>query len=159
MAGTGVPLLAFAASRRNAVPLMMLHGVHMPSRALRPCGKQPCRNLVRRGNCADHGGEDAVKRASDQRRGSSRERGYNTPGWRRLRARKLEESPLCQCEEHRGAFDAPAATDVDHIVPHAGPNDPLFWDYSNLSSKAHACHSRKTAARDGGFGNPVQRNH
>lgn len=159
MTGTGVPLLVRSGTTAQALKGMMLNALSMPSRALRPCGKQPCRNLVQRGNCADHGGEHAVKRASDRARGSSRERGYNTPEWQRLRKRKIEESPLCECDEHRGAFDAPAATDVDHVVPHAGPSDPLFWDYSNLSSKAHSCHSRKTAARDGGFGNPVRRNH
>jgi len=30
----------------------------------------------------------------------------------------------------------------------------LFWDRNNWQSMAKACHDRKTAAEDGGFGNP-----
>ena len=44
------------------------------------------------------------------------------------------------------------ATDVDHIRPHKG-NEDLMWDEENLQALCHACHSRKTAAEDGGFGN------
>ena len=44
------------------------------------------------------------------------------------------------------------ATDVDHIIPHKG-NEDLMWDEENLQALCHACHSRKTAAEDGGFGN------
>jgi 5-methylcytosine-specific restriction protein A len=29
-----------------------------------------------------------------------------------------------------------------------------FWDWDNLSALCHACHSRKTATQDGGFGHP-----
>ncbi|WP_423837057.1 HNH endonuclease [Sutterella wadsworthensis] len=44
------------------------------------------------------------------------------------------------------------ATDVDHIKPHRG--DPiLLFDEKNLQALCHACHSRKTASEDGGFGN------
>lgn len=129
----------------------------MPMRPLKPCGRQPCRNLVRKGNCADHGGEHATRKAYESGRPSAAARGYNTPEWQALRKQVLEEEPLCMCEVHLGALDAPASTDVDHIKPHNGPEDPLFWDRRNLQGRAHACHSRKTASRDGGFGNPVRR--
>jgi 5-methylcytosine-specific restriction protein A len=43
------------------------------------------------------------------------------------------------------------ATDVDHLVPHAGPADPKFWEFQNLDSKCHRCHSRKTATQDSTF--------
>ncbi len=45
------------------------------------------------------------------------------------------------------------ATEVDHIIPHKGDMS-LFWDPSNWQSLCHACHSRKTAREDGGFGRP-----
>jgi 5-methylcytosine-specific restriction protein A len=40
------------------------------------------------------------------------------------------------------------ATDVDHEDGNAANNAP-----SNLRSLCHACHSRKTATQDRGFGN------
>jgi 5-methylcytosine-specific restriction protein A len=41
------------------------------------------------------------------------------------------------------------STDVDHIIPReAGGSD----DDENLQGLCHACHSRKTAQEDGGFG-------
>jgi 5-methylcytosine-specific restriction protein A len=46
------------------------------------------------------------------------------------------------------------ATDVDHIIPHRG-NQKLMWDQSNWQALCHACHSRKTASEDRGFGNSM----
>jgi 5-methylcytosine-specific restriction protein A len=45
------------------------------------------------------------------------------------------------------------ATDVDHLERHDGTNDPRFWDWANLDSKCHACHSQKTAREDSTFAN------
>jgi hypothetical protein len=47
-----------------------------------------------------------------------------------------------------------AATEVDHLQRHRGPDDPLFWIWSNLDSKCKPCHSRKTAGEtmNGGDG-------
>lgn len=36
------------------------------------------------------------------------------------------------------------ATEVDHITPVSGPDDPLFWDDKNHQGLTHSCHSRKT---------------
>ena len=82
------------------------------------------------------------------RRGPLSRRGYNSKAWRHLRRWQLNRQPICQCPRQCGK----AASDVDHIEPVSGPGDPLFWDKSNLQSLAHACHSRKTAVEDGGFG-------
>lgn len=38
------------------------------------------------------------------------------------------------------------ATEVDHIIPVTGPDDPLFWEESNHQPLTHECHSRKTMA-------------
>tara|TARA_R110002072_G_scaffold100778_4_gene222019 strand:- start:2084 stop:2302 length:219 start_codon:yes stop_codon:yes gene_type:complete len=46
--------------------------------------------------------------------------------------------------------------EVDHIIPHKGPSDPLFWDKANLQVLAKQCHSRKTAEQDGAFGRAKQ---
>jgi 5-methylcytosine-specific restriction protein A len=70
--------------------------------------------------------------------------------WRKLRALFLSSHPLCAC----GC--GYAATVVDHKQPHHG--DPvLLYAWDNLEAMTKACHDRKTAARDGGFGNPVRR--
>lgn len=42
--------------------------------------------------------------------------------------------------------------DVDHNPPYDPQREPNHWAYS-LVPRLHADHSRKTAARDGGFGN------
>lgn len=69
--------------------------------------------------------------------------------WQRLRIAYLAQHPLCEC----GC--GYAATVVDHRTPHLG--DPrLLYDWDNLQAMTKACHDRKTAERDGGFGNPAR---
>ena len=66
--------------------------------------------------------------------------------WRDARSAFLAEHPAC------ARCGAPA-TVVDHTVPHRG--DPvLFWDRRRWQALCASCHGRKTAAQDGGFGNP-----
>jgi 5-methylcytosine-specific restriction protein A len=48
------------------------------------------------------------------------------------------------------------ATVVDHIQPHKG-DYVKFWDVLNWQPLCRACHARKTAMEDGGYGN--QRTH
>lgn len=78
------------------------------------------------------------------------ERGY---GYRWQVARKgwLAKHPLCVVCQAAGRVTA--ATDVDHRVPHRG-DMVLFWDRSNWQGLCHPCHSVKSSAEDGGFGNP-----
>lgn len=76
---------------------------------------------------------------------------YRTKDWHRLRARALRAQPLCPC----GA----KATNVDHIQPRPrGAEGLTALDVlSNTQTLCHACHSRKTARLDGGFGNAPSR--
>ena len=85
----------------------------------------------------------------ESRRPTAADRGYLSPRWRRLRALKLHRDPLCSvcAKENR----ITAATEVDHLQRHNGPNDPLFWLWSNLDSKCKSCHSKKTATVDSSF--------
>ena len=76
-------------------------------------------------------------------RASASERGYGA-SWRRVRDAHLADHPDC------ARCGAPA-TDVDHRVSRARGGDE---DDDNLQSLCHACHARKTARVDGGFGNP-----
>ena len=85
---------------------------------------------------------------ADKRRGSARQRGYDRE-WEEARAAflALPENRFCSCGCGR------RADVVDHDKPHRG-NKVLFWDRSNWKPMAFQCHSAKTAASDGGFGNP-----
>ena len=67
--------------------------------------------------------------------------------WQKLRLAYLVAHPLCEC-----GCSYPA-TVVDHRRPHNGDRE-LLYDWDNLQALTKACHDRKTAARDGGFGNP-----
>ena len=102
------------------------------------------------GFCPDH--LRIVQRTIDQRRGSARSRGYSR-AWEKARAAFLRAHPLCMCEEcDEGRVRLTAAEIVDHKVPHRG-DMKLFWDRDNWQSMAKACHDKKTAREDGGFGN------
>lgn len=79
-------------------------------------------------------------------RPSAAARGY-TRRWREYRLSYLRAHPLCQAE----GCNQPA-TDVDHVQPITGPDDPLFWDVGNHQGLCHACHSRKTGSEDRGQG-------
>lgn len=69
--------------------------------------------------------------------------------WQKLRAAYLATHPLCEC-----GCGHPA-TVVDHRQPHNG-NDRLMYAWDNLQAMTKQCHDRKTAAHDGGFGNPLR---
>jgi 5-methylcytosine-specific restriction enzyme A len=73
--------------------------------------------------------------------------------WQRLRLAYLARNPLCECDENAGAGCGRPAVVVDHRVPHNG-DEVLLYSWDNLQAMTKACHDRKTAARDGGFGNP-----
>jgi len=116
-------------------------------RASRVCPIPGCANLVPPGRaryCPPH--ERARQARVDAQRPTSAQRGYDGE-WQRIRAVYLGEHPYCaEC-------GAPA-TDVHHITPlrRGGTHDE-----TNLKALCHACHSRVTARRDGGFGNPSRR--
>lgn len=122
----------------------------MPRSAPRPCTYPGCGVLTEAGRCDKH--RHAEKREHDRRRGNRHQRLY-TNAWARASKAFLAAHPLCQCEDcGDGRKRVTAATVVDHKVPHRGDRS-LFWDSSNWQSMAKACHDRKTARDDGGFGN------
>ena len=63
---------------------------------------------------------------------------------------RSDQHSLCAAENVPMAFDA-KEMHVDHIVPHSGPNDALFWDSRNHQTLCQHCHNRKSAIEDGGF--------
>jgi 5-methylcytosine-specific restriction protein A len=109
----------------------------MPSHRCPTCGN---RITGRCGYC---------RRSRETARPNAAARGYNSVRWRQLRAAMLELHPLCSVCTLAGRVEP--ATDVDHLERHDGPDDPKFWLWSNLDSKCHQCHSRKTATQDSTF--------
>lgn len=73
---------------------------------------------------------------SDARRGSARERGYDT-AWDKAANGFKRSHPLCLGCEAVGRLKA--ATLVDHIVPHKG-DQSLFWDKANWQPSCQPHH-------------------
>lgn len=126
----------------------------MPMKLKRPCtwrGFPPCAELQdhRTGKCEQHRKE--TERIIRKERGSTWQRGYDGD-WRRVRLQVLKRDHyvcvICQADGRMTP-----ATEVDHIKPFNGVNDPLRLDMSNLQSACIHCHSKKTATEDGAFGN------
>lgn len=121
----------------------------MAARPRTICRHAGCHVLIDiSGYCDKH--ESMRRKVSDERRGSSAERGYGSR-WQKARATYLRSHPLCCKHEEKG--EIVAATEVDHKVPHRG-DQQLFWDRNNWQPLCKSCHSHKTATEDGGFGLP-----
>lgn len=122
----------------------------MAQAAKRPCTHPGCGQLTDTGRCPRH--QVQQRREAETSRPTSSQRGY---GYRWQQAAKgwLRAHPLCQCEDcDDGRKRVTPAVLVDHRIPHKG-DQRLFWDSGNWQSMAKACHDRKTAREDGGFGN------
>lgn len=94
--------------------------------------------------------ETVRKRQVDMRRPTAARRGYDWKWHRASReflAQPENQSCACGCGGR--------STTVDHKRPHRG-DMLLFWDRSNWQGMTERCHNRKTAAQDGGFGNPTR---
>jgi 5-methylcytosine-specific restriction protein A len=108
----------------------------MPNRAPRICpwchkatvGRCPCRPKRKRATAAD--------------------RGYDAK-WQMASRAYLVTHRRCKI---KGPSCKGRATCVDHIMPHKG-DMKLFWDRKNWQAACASCHSRKTATKDGGYGN------
>lgn len=121
----------------------------MPTMPKRPCSQPGCGVLTSGGRCDSH--RKQAQQQADAARGSSTQRGYGAR-WQKASKAYLKAHPLCVCPECKGGEQrVTQATVVDHIIPHRG-DMKLFWDSSNWQSMAKACHDRKTASEDGGFG-------
>jgi 5-methylcytosine-specific restriction protein A len=119
----------------------------MPNLPRRPCTWSGCTALISgtSSRCERH------RKIADRERGTAQERGYSS-AWQKARKAWLAAHPLCACDDcDEGRKRTTLATVVDHRIPHKG-DKALFWDSANWQSMAKACHDRKTAREDGGFG-------
>jgi 5-methylcytosine-specific restriction enzyme A len=67
---------------------------------------------------------------------------YQSTKWRKLRARKFKEQPLC---EHCYRLNIITPTDViDHVIAIID-DETLAYTYNNLQGLCHGCHAIKTA--------------
>jgi 5-methylcytosine-specific restriction protein A len=120
----------------------------LPQKALKPCRHPGCPNLTHERYCVAHADEE---RTSDKNRPNAVMRGYGHK-WRVESRKYLREHPYCECDACRILGRRLKSDVVDHKIPHLG--DPeLFWDRNNWQAMARSCHNRKTAKKDGGFGN------
>lgn len=120
----------------------------MPTLPKRLCIEPNCSRPVIPGGCrcAEHT-ENAARRRDSARQ--ERASLYKTKRWESIRRGVLERQGLCVICLREGRYTP--ATVVDHIAPHRG-DQRLFYDMNNLQGLCKACHDRKTAAEDGGFG-------
>lgn len=90
------------------------------------------------------------QREVDARRPAETRGVYSSPRWLKARARFLAKNK--HCRECGGE-----ARYVDHVKPWRSfppaQQEAAFWDERGWAPMCGPCHSRKTAARDGGFGN------
>lgn len=107
---------------------------------LKVCSHPGCSALTSKGRCENHSGPSAsTPKAWATTTTSSSARGYGSR-WRKLRALKLAEQPVCE------ACRRAMATTVDHIKPKArGGGD----EWENLQSLCDPCHKAKTASEGG----------
>lgn len=118
----------------------------MPYGPPSPCTYPGCNKLVQRGSrCADHPYDK-----KPHGRNPDIDKLYNSNRWRMGRLHFLTRNPLCvECSKNGRAEPAKV---VDHIQPHKGDSE-LFYNSQNWQALCKPCHDRKTATKDGAFGN------
>jgi len=111
----------------------------MPSKSLHFCNHQGCNRLTVDRFCPEH----AIlhDRVDDKRRGTSRERGYSYK-WDKYSKAFLSRPENAFCKLHLPGCTL-VADCVDHIKPHNGPSDPLFWEPTNHQAVCLHCNSVK----------------
>lgn len=107
------------------------------------CAYPGCSNLTQGKYCTEHADEEKKQRAEqDKRRGSSRERGYSYR-WDKYSKWFLSQPGNQFCKLHLDDGCNIIAECVDHIVPHNGSDDPMFWKKENMQASCIHCNSVK----------------
>lgn len=121
----------------------------MPSRLRKRCGFQGCPNLTLERYCPEH--QRQARAISDRKRGTTKERGYDSD-WERVAQQRRElDAYLCQAcllEERLTASKL-----VDHIYPiHIRPDWRLEIANTQVLCRDH--HSHKTSQDNQRYGGP-----
>jgi len=114
----------------------------MPNAAPIPCLTFGCPNQAGFGSryCDEHRRPTrAHYRVDPDHKKPARSSDYGRD-WQRLRKWFLRRNPMCITPHCMNG-----ASQVDHITPHHGRGDALFYDIDNLQALCPSCHSRKTA--------------
>ena len=98
--------------------------------AKKPCKHPGCPNLTDGSYCEQH--QQSERGRYDTQRGNSAQRGYNA-AWRKVRAQKLLDNPLCERCEKAGRVRP--ATRVHHADRDARNNAE-----GNLEALCKPCH-------------------
>jgi 5-methylcytosine-specific restriction protein A len=78
---------------------------------------------------------------------------YNTPRWKKLRALKVQDAPIC--EECLKKGKVTPTEEVHHIIPFEIDNDiSLAYDFDNLISLCVECHKEAHMKLKGGRFSP-----
>jgi 5-methylcytosine-specific restriction protein A len=120
----------------------------MPNRLKKRCGHRGCPNTTTERFCPEH--LPLARKMIDERRGSTKERGYDAD-WRRVAAARRElDEWLCQhCLPERLV----PSNIVDHILPiHVRPDWRLEID--NTQVLCRDCHTKKTSQDNVKYGGP-----
>ena len=124
----------------------------MPARPARRCTIPGCPNRPGpgRSRCEDH------DRALDAARGSKQVRGYDS-AWTRVARSFVARHPICVDWPAPGCNRRSTTADHDPVsrrqLVEAGVVNPDADEW--LKPRCTPCHSRRTAAVDGGLGHPI----
>lgn len=126
-------------------------------KALRVCSVPGCPEYTQSGRCDDH------RRQAEQRRGTARQRGYDTQHEQRFRPVVLARDPRCVCTDEGHGHGIPCGKPSVHADHHPLSRRELVEQGEDPNDPKHGrglcgpCHSRSTAQdqpggwnRDGG---------
>lgn len=115
----------------------------MPTKPKRPCGYPRCPALTVDRYCDKHRKQEH-QAYKQQRTDKDEQAFYNSTPWRKVRAMKLRQDPLCEECGKQGRIKEAAL--VHHLQEIKDGGERLAFD--NLQSVCTACHNKLHGLRD-----------